>query len=134
MMRGREIESRVEIMLDSCIAIQISKELKMVTTEMLNEITKRLVKAYDPVAIYLFGSYAWGSPTNDSDIDLLVVVNSTDKPRWERSHPGSEALWGLRVSKDLLVYTKVEFDRAVGHPSSLASKVKNEGVVLYGHA
>ena len=33
----------------------------MVTKEVLEDIKNRLVKAYDPIAIYLFGSYAWDS-------------------------------------------------------------------------
>lgn len=106
----------------------------MVTKEILDEVTRRLVKAYDPVAIYLFGSYAWGSPTEDSDVDLLIVVERSDKPRWERTYPGAKALWGIGLSKDLLIYTEAEFKRAAEHPSTLARKVQNEGVLLYAVA
>ena len=106
----------------------------MITQETIDEVTRRLVEVYDPMEIYLFGSYAWGSPTEDSDMDLLVVVKESNEPRWQRANPGAKALWGVGVSKDLLIYTKAEFERAVEHPSTLARKVKQEGVLLYAAA
>jgi len=42
-------------------------------------IKTRLNKAYNPISLYIFGSYAWGTPTKDSDLDLLLVVESSDK-------------------------------------------------------
>lgn len=46
----------------------------MINKETIEEVKNRLVKTYNPIAIYLFGSYAWGSPTEDSDLDLLVII------------------------------------------------------------
>ena len=51
----------------------------MISKEVLEEVKNRLVQAYNPVAIYLFGSYAWGVPTEDSDLDLLVVVDESEE-------------------------------------------------------
>ena len=48
----------------------------MIAKEKIQEVTNRLVEAYQPIAIYLFGSYAWGEPNEDSDIDLMVVVDN----------------------------------------------------------
>jgi hypothetical protein len=42
---------------------------KHLSTEFLNEITHRLVTALEPEQIFLFGSYAYGEPTEDSDVD-----------------------------------------------------------------
>lgn len=39
---------------------------------------QRLKSALNPIAIYLFGSYAYGKPSFDSDLDLLVIVESSD--------------------------------------------------------
>lgn len=41
-------------------------------------LTKRIIKVYKPSKIILFGSYAYGKPTEDSDIDILVVTNSRE--------------------------------------------------------
>ena len=43
---------------------------------------RRLAAEFDPEQIILFGSHAWGTPTEDSDIDLLVIV-----PRASAAHP-----------------------------------------------
>jgi predicted nucleotidyltransferase len=47
----------------------LKNALKMATREILDDIKNRLVKAYDPVAIYLFCSYVWGTPNEESDVD-----------------------------------------------------------------
>ncbi len=106
----------------------------MITKELFDEITRRLVQAYDPEAIYLFGSYAWGSPTDDSDVDLAIIVRVANPRRIKRTLAASEALWGLGISKDVIVYTQEEFARAAEHPSTLAHKILQEGHVLYGKA
>ncbi|MFN7658777.1 MAG: nucleotidyltransferase domain-containing protein, partial [Dolichospermum sp.] len=52
---------------------------KHLSTEFLNEITHRLVTALEPEQIFLFGSYAYGEPTEDSDVDLLVIISKSDE-------------------------------------------------------
>ena len=54
----------------------------MISPEMIEEVKNRLVSTYNPEKIYLFGSYAWGTPDEESDLDLLVVVKTSD----EKSH------------------------------------------------
>ena len=106
----------------------------MVTQELLQEIAGRLVKVYDPLSIYLFGSHAWGVPTGESDVDLLVVVDSSVEKKYRRPTPGRIALYGLGISKDLLVLTRDEFEEYVQDPSTLAKKIQDEGQVLYAKA
>ena len=72
----------------------------------IEEVKKRLIEAYNPVAIYLFGSYAWGSPTEESDLDLLIVVDESDEKSYKRPIVGYRALRGLDISKDLIIKTK----------------------------
>jgi predicted nucleotidyltransferase len=50
----------------------------------LNRIIRRLVKAYRPEKIILFGSYAYGEPRTDSDLDLLIIKNTSERfiDRW----------------------------------------------------
>lgn len=106
----------------------------MISNEVIKSVTQKLVTAYNPVAIYLFGSYAWGNPDAGSDLDLLIVVEKSDKKPHNRSEEGSEALWDLKIPKDLLIYTKDEFMQRVGDVTTLCHKVKNEGKVLYARA
>jgi predicted nucleotidyltransferase len=93
-------------------------------------ITTRLHDAYNPLSLYVFGSYAWGTPTVDSDIDLVVVVDSSDKKPYKRAIECIRALRGLGIAKDILVYTKDEFKTISDDVSSLLYKVKHEGIKL----
>ena len=101
-----------------------------------NEMTvilNRLVDVYHPLRIYLFGSYAWGAPSADSDYDICVIVEKSDEKKWNRSLIGREALLDIlrRRSIDLIIYTEKEFERAASHPSTLASPIQKKGVLLY---
>ncbi len=97
---------------------------------LLETIKTRLHKVYNPLSLYVFGSYAWGTPTNDSDVDLVVVVESSDKKPYKRSIEGIRALRGLGIAKDILVYTKEEFNLLSKDISSLMYKVEKEGIKL----
>lgn len=48
----------------------------MIDNQKISLIVEKLVKAYQPKKIYLFGSFAWGQPNADSDLDILIIVNS----------------------------------------------------------
>lgn len=103
----------------------------MITKETIEEVKNRLVAVYHPIAIYLFGSYAWGTPDEDSDLDLLIIIAESSIKRHLRGKPGFEALWGLCISKDLMVYTKSEFEKKITDQTSLAYKIFKEGKILY---
>ena len=81
--------------------------------------------------IYIFGSYAWGNPTKDSDLDLLVVVNNIINNRQAMLSKGHKALFGLNVSKDILLYSKDEFDQRAQNITTLSHKIKKEGKRIY---
>jgi predicted nucleotidyltransferase len=96
-------------------------------------IVDRLVDVYHPLQIYLFGSYAWGVPSNESDFDLCVIVEASDEKRRHRDRKGRDAMLDIirRRGIDLIVYTATEFDRVASHPSTMASPIKSKGVLLY---
>ena len=106
----------------------------MITPETIEEVKNRLVRVYDPLQIYLFGSYAWGTPNDDSDLDLLVVVESSEEKRHKRSKIGFAALWGLGISKDLVVYTRAELAAYATDPNTLVAKVLKDGRELYARS
>lgn len=108
--------------------------LIMIDKNDIEDITRRLVNAYSPKAIYLFGSYAWGLPNEQSDLDLLVIVESSDEPSYIRPRIGERALIGVLVSRDIIVYTADEFKMRASDVSTLCYKVKREGKLLYGNA
>jgi len=72
----------------------------------INLIVDAIVGKLSPEKIVLFGSYAYGEPTEDSDLDILVVVQQHNQPRYKRAREIRKYLWGkVSVPKDILVYT-----------------------------
>lgn len=106
------------------------KIIRVVTQKVIDEVVRRIVQAVDPDKIILFGSYAYGKPSKDSDLDILVVMPS-DKPRWKRSIPIYSALQGLIFPKDVIVYTPEEVEEWSEVPQAFITTVIRKGRVLY---
>ncbi len=98
----------------------------------IEEATQRLVAEFQPEQVWLFGSYAWGEPNADSDLDLMVVVPESDERPLSRMQRASWCLRGLGMASDVMVKTKAEFDRVRDLRPTLTYKVVNEGRLLYG--
>ncbi|MBU2604016.1 MAG: nucleotidyltransferase domain-containing protein [Actinobacteria bacterium] len=99
--------------------------------ELLAEIVRRLVDAYDPTRIYLFGSRARGDAGPDSDYDIMVVVPDSASPPRRRSRLAYQVLWGLREAGDILVWTEGQFEGTKHLRSSLPGTVLREGRLLH---
>ncbi len=106
----------------------------MINKNTIEEIKNKLVNVYDPLKIYLFGSYAWGTPTKDSDLDFLIIISKSDEKSYKRSIKGELALANFLVSRDILVYTKDEFNARANDKVTLCYKIKNEGMPIYAKA
>src|SRR5712691_12039197 len=106
----------------------------MHTAEMspaLAEIVRRLVVAYEPERIYLFGSWARGDAGPDSDFDLLVIVPDDAPAVRRRSRLAYEVLWGTGTAADVLVWTRQRFESRLSLKASLPATVIREGRLLY---
>jgi predicted nucleotidyltransferase len=55
----------------------------MIDEKKIDEVTEKLVETYYPREIYLFGSYAWGKPSEESDLDLLIIVDELEQEPWK---------------------------------------------------
>lgn len=105
--------------------------MKTISDDLLRELTRRLVEQFQPEQVILFGSHAWGVPTQDSDIDLIVVVSDSDLSDYERAVLGHRCLSGLDVPKDVIVKTRAEFDFFRQVRASLEHKIAECGKVPY---
>src|SRR5437879_5354697 len=103
----------------------------MISEETIKEATRRLVKAYEPLTIYLYGPYAWGTPDDDTDLGLLIVVESSDEKVYKRMDRAFDTLLSLAIPKNVIVFTKEEFDRISQDSTSLCYEAKTKGKVLY---
>lgn len=97
----------------------------------LDEMVRRLVEAYKPERIYLFGSHARGEAGPDSDYDLMVIVRRSEMPLYKRAQEAFRVLQGIGVPKDVIVLTEDEFCRKQSVVTSLPATIKREGKLLY---
>ena len=97
----------------------------------LAEIVPRLIEAYQPERIYLFGSRARDDSGADSDYDFMVVVPDSAPPERRRSRLAYEALRGTGIAADILVWTRRSFDGRLHLRASLPYTVVSEGRLLY---
>lgn len=102
----------------------------MVDSELLADITKKIVEHFDPHRIVLFGSHARGEAKADSDLDIFIEMETGASPP-ERAVAVS-SVFGLRPwSMDLVVYTPAEVERLRGVHGTLLSLIEAEGKPLY---
>jgi len=104
---------------------------KSLEDKKLAEIVGRLIDAYRPERIYLFGSRARSDFGDDSDYDLMVVVPESAPPERRRSRLAYEVLRGTGIAADVLVWTQHAFDRRLHLRASLPFTVVSEGRLLY---
>jgi predicted nucleotidyltransferase len=100
----------------------------------LDALVKIIVETVPVEQIYLFGSYAYGTPHKDSDFDLYVVLKD-DAPMRDFEAMDAIGIATFEVRKraiDFLVHKKVKFlDRAAGF-ATIEKEVAKEGVKIYG--
>ena len=97
----------------------------------LTRIMERLIDAYEPERIYLFGSKARGDYGPDSDFDLMVVVSDAAPVEQQRSRLAYERLWGTGTAADVLVWTHGRFHSRTHLRASLPGTILREGRLLY---
>jgi predicted nucleotidyltransferase len=108
--------------------------MKHVDDATLKEIVRRLVAEFQPEAVILFGSHAWGTPTEDSDLDLLVIVSESSEKPYARDTRACMAMGEIPVPMDILVQTRDEVEEQRDFVASIFHRILNKGKVLYGHA
>jgi len=79
---------------------------------------------------WLFGSYARGEASRNSDVDILFVVDD-DLPHMHLIRTARKLMRDWHVPKDILVYRSDEFQDWQKVVGSLCYRVKTEGVRLY---
>lgn len=102
----------------------------MTMQESISEIVKRITSSCSPEKIILFGSYAYGQPTTDSDLDIMVVMDTAERPH-KRAVSLRKLLRDISVPKDIIVKTPEEFERYKDVIGSIIFPAAHHGKVLY---
>jgi predicted nucleotidyltransferase len=106
--------------------------VQAIDSNVLDEMVRRLVAEFQPEQIILFGSYAWGEPNEDSDVDLFVIVPDSDERPIDRMRRAYRCVSGLGMPVDVLVRTRSRVERFRNVYASLECEVLERGRVLYG--
>jgi len=95
----------------------------------IRKICARIAKAYQPEKIILFGSHAYGKPTPESDVDLLIVMNFEGRPIEQtlKIHRELEIVTPV----DLLVRTPEDVKKRVAEGDMFMRQVVEHGKVMY---
>lgn len=98
----------------------------------LNEIVRRLVADYQPEKIILFGSYAYGEPHEDSDLDLLIIKETPDR-LITRIFTVHELVTDMHPSIGLepLILTPAELEQRLRIGDQFVAEVLARGALLY---
>jgi uncharacterized protein len=100
----------------------------MVAARQIKRLAERIARQFKPQQIILFGSYAYGKPSEHSDVDLLVIVKNG--PTLQKEFEIRQA---ARVSfpLDVLVRTQAEFSRRLAWNDFFLQEVNQKGKLLY---
>ena len=104
---------------------------KSIVEQKIKEITDKIVREYQPEKIILFGSWAWGTPHENSDVDMFIIKES-EKKRWEREYDLRMKLIGNKFPPmDLLIYTPEEMERRIRIEDFFIQDILKNGKLVY---
>lgn len=102
---------------------------------LLTEVVETLKHEYVPLKIILFGSYAAGTPREDSDIDLLIVKDTT-KRRVDRVVLVKRLIYNpnRKIPISPLIYTPDELEERLRIGDDFVKDIIQKGIILYERA
>jgi len=112
------------------VSIQKQSPGEVVTAGVIEAIIQAIADNFAPYKIILFGSYATGHPTADSDLDLLIIMDS-NLPRHKRAVPLYMLFRPIPCAIDFMVYTPAEVAKWEGTTNHVITTVLKTGKILY---
>lgn len=100
--------------------------------KMILRMVEKIKKEYQPEKIILFGSYSWGKPTKDSDVDLLIIKKTTER-HIDRAVRVRDIIdkENRSVPLDILVYTPKELKERLRARDCFVKSILTKGEVIY---
>jgi len=102
----------------------------MIDSKQINDIVNRIASSYKPDKIILFGSYANGTSSENSDLDFILIKDTTE-PKHKRGIEVRKLFFGLPIPMDFKIYTSTEFTFELTNKYSFLSLALKESKVLY---
>ncbi len=95
----------------------------------LKKLADKIKEITPATKIYLFGSYAYGTPNEDSDIDLCILTNE-NRRKLEILREIRRNVGDINYPLDILVYKTDEFNERVNNKYIMESKIYKDGVEI----
>ena len=95
----------------------------------LKKLASKIKEITPATKIYLFGSYAYGTPNEDSDIDLCILTNE-NRRKLEILREIRRNVGDINYPLDILVYKTDEFNERVNNKYIMESKINKDGVEI----
>ncbi len=108
--------------------------MQILNQEALDQMVQTIVQEVDPEVVILFGSHARGDARPDSDVDLMVIEQAPFSPLRSRRAEYSRLSMALRefpFAKDILLYSREEFDYWKDSPNHVVGRAQREGKILH---
>jgi uncharacterized protein len=102
----------------------------MTTFQDIQDYANKIAERFQPEKIILFGSYAYGQPTEDSDVDLLVIMEH-DRRNWEKASEIRVALDNPSFAMDLLVRPRAHVELRMKERDPFFVEIIERGKVLH---
>ena len=100
-----------------------------ITQEKIRKVAEKIAREFDPEKIILFGSFVWGDPRFDSDVDLLVIKKTNDSRRESRNMRGS--VFPSEFPLDIIVYDPDRLEKTLQTGDTFLRDILVHGKVLY---
>ena len=104
--------------------------MNLISQQQIQELVTLVVRRFHPVKLYIFGSYAEGSPTVDSDVDLLVL-NDSPVPRYRLMQLIRREIAETRIPTDVIVTDEQELMRFEQVPGHIFYDIRPHRKLLY---
>ena len=101
----------------------------MVTKQQIKQLTMKIVRDFHPVRVILFGSYGYGEPDENSDVDLLVVLPSVENRIRKSSEIHRSVFSGFPL--DVIVYSEQSLNERLKKEDFFLREIIQKGQLLY---
>jgi len=109
------------------------KEATMISKNQISELADNISKKFNLKKIIVFGSYAYGKPDINSDLDLCIITDLGNKRKIDLLRDiRREITLSVQLPIDILVYGDEEFTERSTHQNTLEYKIAKQGLLING--
>jgi len=105
-------------------------EKRRIPMRAIRAVAKQIAERFQPEKIILFGSYAYGKPRPESDVDLLVVME-TPLHEWQQRLEISRALSPRPFPMDIIIRTPKQLEERLALGDPFLREITSQGKVIY---